>query len=90
MAAHLTRGSILIASVDGSDDGPVLLDQRKHRVGARERELADAIHMRLDVLHGFPRQRATRPLGQCDVKELVEAPEARVVVSPCGVFLHAE
>jgi hypothetical protein len=88
MPAHGLGGGFLVAGIDGCHDGAVLIDQRQHRVRARERQLAHPVHMGLDVLNGFPGQGAPGSFGQRDMEQLIVTLEGVVVVPPGCLFLH--
>lgn len=88
MPAHGFRRSIFVARVDGGHDAAVLVDERQHRLRAREGELADPVHVSLDILYGLPGQRTAGTFGQCDMKKFVITLKGRVIVPACGLFLH--
>lgn len=64
---------IRIARIDGSEDVPVLVDQQGQGGGAGQGEVADAVHMRLDVLHHRPGRGTARTFGDGGVEQFVGA-----------------
>ena len=54
MMSHRCIGGIRVAGVDRGDDRFVLGDQVQHRGAVLQRQMADAVHVALDVDHGAP------------------------------------
>lgn len=87
MLAHGGFRDVGVAGVDGLDDRLMLGNQPRHGIGMAELQIADPVHMRLDVRDRIPGERATRALGNGDVKLLVLATKGVVVVGVPGGLL---
>lgn len=86
--AHGLGCGALILGIDRRHNGPMLIDQRQHGLWPREGELADTVHMGLDVLNRLPCQWATGTFCQGNVKQLVVSLKGGMIVPSRSLFLH--
>ena len=61
MLSHLLFRLVSVIGVDGRRNGAVLVDEFEHGSCARERQLAETVHMRLQIAHSFPGERKPAP-----------------------------
>ena len=64
-------GSVRVASVDGRKDRAVLRDKAWQRRCRRQREMADPVHVGLDVAYDRPCRWASGPFGKGRVEGFV-------------------
>src|SRR5690606_1443951 len=88
--AHGLLGGIGLARVDGGHDAAVLGDERAHRLDARQREVADPVHVGLEVLDRLPGEHAAGALDEGEMEQLVRTLEGRVVAALGGLLLQVE